>query len=375
MLERREVGPVLVAALLLASVVVADLLTGDDTVLVSLLVTPPLLVAAFARPAVTGAVGVVAAALAVALLPAPVFDTPNHLVRVAAIVAGSSLAVLIAARREQRERALVQMTVIADVAQSAVLWPVPVTVGDLSIAARYVSATSAARIGGDLYEVAETEHGVRLIVGDVRGKGLPAVRLASAVLGCFREVAHSRVDLPAVQAALEATVRRVAGPEEFVTAVLLEINAGGLSLVSCGHPAPVLVHGPDVHELPLADPGLPLGLGDGVATPTAFAFPPGSRLLLYTDGLLEGRDDSGAFFCLLEQVDALRRENADACADELLAGLRGHCGGRIADDVALLVLDRRPRIEPPSPALAPADQPMADSRGLGTTVLPGRSAS
>ena len=372
MIRHREAGPLLAAALLLVGVVVADLLTGNDTVLVSLLITPPLLVAAFARPAVTAAVGVVATALAIALLPAPVFETSNDVVRVAAILAGSSLAVLIAARREERERALLEMTVVADVAQNAVLWPVPAAVGDLTIAARYVSATAAARIGGDLYEVADTEHGVRLVIGDVRGKGLPAVRLASAVLGCFREVAHSRRDLPAVHEALEATVRRVAGPEEFVTAILLEITERGASLLPCGHPAPVLVHGPDVHELPLTDPGLPLGLGDRAATPTELAFPAGARLLLYTDGLLEGRNDSGAFFPMLAQVDALCRDGAEACADQLLDRLRGHCGGHIADDVALLVVDRNPRIEPPY--RPPAGTSRAESRASRAKVLPRRSS-
>ena len=52
-----------------------------------------------------------------------------------------------------------------------------------SVAGRYISATAAADIGGDLYEALDTPYGVRMIIGDVRGKGLDAVRLASIVLG------------------------------------------------------------------------------------------------------------------------------------------------------------------------------------------------
>ena len=190
-LQHRELAPVAAAALLLLGIVVADLVTGADTIFISLLVTGPLLAAAFTRPGVTALVGVVATGSAIALLPTSLTGSTNAIIRVAAIVAGSMLAVFVAAQREQRERDLGQMTAVADVAQNAVLWPVPPRVDGLTLAARYVSASVAARIGGDLYEVVATEHRTRLLVGDVRGKGLDAVRLASAVLGCFREVSHT----------------------------------------------------------------------------------------------------------------------------------------------------------------------------------------
>lgn len=349
-LLRTERVPLAVAALLLLAVVVADLLTGDETVFVSLLITAPLVVAAFTRPAVTAGVGVAAAVLATVLVSAERFATPNHLIRILAITSGSTLAVFIAARREQRERALVEMTVVADVAQNAVLWPVPRKVGDLTLASRYVSASAAARIGGDLYEVADTEHGVRLIMGDVRGKGLAAVRLASAVLGCFREVAHTRQDLSGVHEALEATVRRIAAPEDFVTVILVELAEDRASALACGHPAPLLIHEGKVSSVPVEDAGLPLGLGSGSTASGSFCFPPGARLLLHTDGLLEGRDTSGRFFPVAEQVDVLCSGDVDACLDGLLDRLRDHCGGHISDDVALLLVQKEAvRSQPASP--------------------------
>ena len=339
-LLRTERMPVAVAAALLLGVVIADLLTGDETVFVSLLITAPLVVAAFTRPAVTAAVGGTAATLAILLVSADRFGTTNHLIRVLAITSGSTLAVFIAARREQRERALVQMTVVADVAQNAVLWPVPRNVGDLTLASRYVSASAAARIGGDLYEVADTEYGVRLIMGDVRGKGLAAVRLASAVLGCFREVAHTRPDLAGVHEALEATVRRIAAPEDFVTVVLVELAEDTACALACGHPAPLLIHEGKVSTVPVEDAGLPLGLGSGSTATGSFSFPPGARLLLHTDGLLEGRDSAGRFFPVVEQVGTLCNDDVDACLDGLLERLRDHCGGHISDDVALLLVQK-----------------------------------
>ena len=340
MLEHRELAPVAAAALLLIGVVSADLVTGADTIFISLLVTAPLLAAAFTRPAVTALVGLAASALAVALLPTSPLESTNALIRVAAIVAGSTLAVFVAARREQREQALGEMTVVADVAQNAVLWPVPPRVGDLTLAARYVSASVAARIGGDLYEVVDTEHGTRLLVGDVRGKGLDAVRLASAVLGCFREVAHTRDDLAGVHEALEATVQRIAGPEDFVTAALVEVTPTGTRILSCGHPAPLLVVDGVASLVPVEDFTLPLGLSPVAVKANEFSFPPGARLLLHTDGLLEARNDRGEFFPALEQVDVLCDGDLDQCLDRLLERLTAHSGGHIGDDVALLLVER-----------------------------------
>lgn len=63
---------------------------------------------------------------------------------------------------------------------------------------RYLSASSGARVGGDLYEVVTTPECVRLVVGDTKGKGLPAVQSAAAVLGVFREAAHEEDSLAAI---------------------------------------------------------------------------------------------------------------------------------------------------------------------------------
>ena len=80
--------------------------------------------------------------------------------------------------------------------------------GTLAVAGRYISATAAADIGGDLYEALDTPYGVRMIIGDVRGKGLDAVRLASIVLGSYRHVAYERADLRAIVADLDRAVAR-----------------------------------------------------------------------------------------------------------------------------------------------------------------------
>ena len=97
-------------------------------------------------------------------------------------------------RARQADR-IVELSRLAAVAQAAVLRPLGPQVGPLAVAGRYISASAAADIGGDLYEALDTPYGVRMIIGDVRGKGLDAVRLASIVLGSYRHVAFERADL------------------------------------------------------------------------------------------------------------------------------------------------------------------------------------
>jgi len=124
----------------------------------------------------------------------------------------------------------------------ALLRPPGPRVGDIRLAARYVSATDSAMIGGDLYGVLDTPFGVRAIIGDVRGKGLTAVRAASVVLGAFREAAYDEPDLVGVARRLEASVVRHVPSGEFTTALLVGFHQpGSVDLLHCGHVAPLLV--------------------------------------------------------------------------------------------------------------------------------------
>ena len=156
-----------------------------------------------------------------------------------------------------------QCASIAEVAQRVQLRPVPRSAGHLRVAVSYTSAVAEARIGGDLYEVVAPPDGVRVIVGDVQGKGLEAVETAALVLGAFREAAHNEPDLQRVGARIERAVDRELQGEKFVTAVLAEVSGDrSITLLNYGHPAPVVVR-PDgtVHfATPPRNP-LPLGLG------------------------------------------------------------------------------------------------------------------
>ncbi len=133
----------------------------------------------------------------------------------------------------------------------------------------YLSAAAEAQIGGDLYEAVPTAHGVRLLIGDVRGKGLVAVETAAAMLGVFREAAHEEPDLACLARRMERSMSRhaqqVAGDaaERFVTALFAEIpdDEPVVRIVNCGHPPPLLIGHGKVTELEATDPSPPINIG------------------------------------------------------------------------------------------------------------------
>jgi sigma-B regulation protein RsbU (phosphoserine phosphatase) len=263
---------------------------------------------------------------------------------------GSSLAVLVllagfavanSVLRTAAQRRLGQARAVARVAQSALLREVPRSVAAARLASRYVSASAEARVGGDVVEVIADGPSLRWLVGDTRGKGLAAVRLASVAGTSFRDAcAEPGLSLTEVARAVDLSVTRAAGEEDFVTAVFAELDPRGwLQLVNCGHPPPLRLDADgELAELAPAAFATPLGLHPDLH-PSTFSVRTGDRLLFFTDGLLEARDRAGRFFRVDQQADALRRPDLQAAADELLDRLRAHTRRGLDDDVAVLLAE------------------------------------
>ena len=237
---------------------------------------------------------------------------------------------------------LAAITRVAEAAQYAILAPMPERLGPLELAAAYVSAARDALVGGDMYEAIRQPDRVRLLVGDVRGKGLEAVRMATVVLGHFRSAAVECADLPELARQVDERLRPHLGDEDFVTALIAEIHDDGHCLVvSCGHPPAMLAQ--DGALTPLgADDSLPLGLG-AAPQPVQVQLRPGDRLLLYTDGLLEARDSSGAFVDLDRMlVPLVAAAEPVTAVSGVLDALQEAVGGRLGDDLALVVAQYDP---------------------------------
>lgn len=255
-----------------------------------------------------------------------------------------ALALDTAATFEQQSERLAGVTLVAEAAQRAILAPPPPRVGPVVLNARYISAAVEAQVGGDLYELVARPTSVRLLVGDVRGKGLGAVRTATVVLGEFRAAAAGGSDLADVAREIDRRlVPYLPDVEDFVTGVLVDIDHDGrFSIVSCGHPPPVLVTADgEVRTIDL-DHAVPLGLGAD-PKPAHGWLRPGDRLLLYTDGLIEARSPDGSFVDPTPFLSELVGAPTDTALDELLDSLKAAAGQSLDDDLALLLACYDPR--------------------------------
>ncbi|MFC9130754.1 PP2C family protein-serine/threonine phosphatase [Streptomyces sp. NPDC057099] len=366
-LAQLAAGMPVLPVLVVTAVLLADLADGAGMIWLPLLAAGPALAATTNGPR-----GVVCVGLLAAVLGALLGVRDGVPSRELAAVLSALMAVTLASGwasvlRGRRERVLAAVRSVAETAQHALLRPVPAIVGPFQVAVRYSAAAAEARIGGDLYALIPTRHGVRLIVGDVRGKGLPAVGTAALVLGVFREAAHDEPDLLAVVERIERSLTRNLGHDDFVTAVVAGYPPGGhLEVVNCGHTPPLLVSAsgsvtpvePDLPSPPLGLRAL-AGHAPGLQE---LPFADGDQLLLYTDGVTEARDHGRTFYPLAEGLERhVSHEPArtlGALHDELLA----HVGGRLHDDAALLLI-RKPAtseagvaaaIDPGSTAQVPA---------------------
>lgn len=338
-----------IPGVLLAILVAIDLLDGADETILGVLVMVPFVAASILPPVPTAIYGGLALTSAVLLGAYDQAYGPGQLAaqteRLVILALSGGLAVAVAGLRVAREAKLSTMTSIADSVQQAILRRPPPEVGGVRLVVDYQAALAGARIGGDVYEVQPTPWGVRVLVGDVRGKGLGAVRLAGAIAASFRERAGERPCLNDLRQDLDRTVCRESDdPEEFATALLAEIDPRRqvLRLLSAGHPPPLLVRKDTVRLLETPATGIALGLGE-IGRPgatTTVGLRPGDRLLFYTDGTAEARAPDGSFFALEEfALRALSSGTLDSAVRDLATAVRDWTGSALLDDAALLAAE------------------------------------
>ena len=268
------------------------------------------------------------------------WNSAQHWVLLLDVVLVGAAAVVIAEVRVRRERRFAHVATIAEVAQRAVLPTLPDAAADVRVTARYQSAIEDAVVGGDLYDVSLVGCRTRFLVGDVRGKGIAAVEQAARVIRAFRQGAAVQTSLPDVARHMDAYLTPFMGDEDFATALLVDVShRGRVTLLSCGHPPPMLIRPDGTAELLSVPPRLPLGLG-GDGEPVTVAWGTGDRLLLYTDGLSEARDQQGWFLPLLGLAPTLTASQPDVALDGVLELVRRHVeGGQLGDDLAMVLLE------------------------------------
>ncbi|MFE9835338.1 PP2C family protein-serine/threonine phosphatase [Streptomyces sp. NPDC005551] len=340
-----------------------DILAPPDVHLGPFLVAAPAITASFAGPRMTALVGALAvlAQGTVGVIRTSLTDL-NHTLQIVALALISVLVTFLAHVRERHEKQLIQLRWVAQAAQEVVLRPLPRRIGPLRLASVYLAAEAEAQIGGDLYATARTTHGTRVLIGDVRGKGLEAIGDAARLLGAFRAAAHRQPELPALVAFLEDAVSSdldtpgdweddMEELEAFTTAVVLDIpdHATNVSVINCGHPPPLLWARGDVHELGVRRPAPPLGLTGHVENPFSvqeFTVADGDIILLYTDGVTEARDGKGDFYPLADRLAAWSGQGPEDLLRYLCDDLLTYAGRTLGDDAALVAIERVAASEP-----------------------------
>jgi serine phosphatase RsbU (regulator of sigma subunit) len=249
-------------------------------------------------------------------------------------------------------------------------FPTSTHVGRLYVESRHLPATQGG--GGDIHDVMATPFGVRLLVGDVMGTGLPANRTGRSVLNAWRELACTEPSLAGIAVRLHALIARSEHPERFVTALLVNfpVAEGRAEVVCCGHPPPILLRG---GSAAFAEPPLGLlDLADGWCRASMIPAGDGDQLLLYTDGVSEARDAAGRFFPLAQVMAeaASAGGRGRRLLDALVARLDDHVGDRGCDDILLLLVTMRLSARRPARAAARCYRRAGGRRGRGHETIP-----
>jgi hypothetical protein len=230
-------------------------------------------------------------------------------------------------------------------------------VGPVAVISRYLPAEEEQLLAGDFYGVVRSPDGrVQLMVGDVSGHGPEAAAVATHLRAAWRALAVAGMHHDAMLDVLNDAMlseQRASGGTRFATVCLASVtdDASSATLSLAGHPTPILATGAGASELDVHR-GPPIGVVESYAWRSTEVPLPGGpwTLLLYTDGLIEGRSaPEGPRPFGGERLCRLVAQNSpplvEPQVDTLLARVREANGAPMTDDIVVLAV---------SPAAAPA---------------------
>jgi hypothetical protein len=236
------------------------------------------------------------------------------------------------ARLYERERSA------AEQLQHALLPRQLPTRADVELAARYLAGVQGVSVGGDWYDCLECDERLALVVGDVMGMGLEAAALMGRLRTATRVLASLDPSPVAVLQGLDEVIAGLDDGEVFATVVyvLLDLEAGTAEIARAGHVPPLLLTDAGAAFVS-AGGSLPLGGPVGPRVSATVPVPPGSTVLLYSDGLVEWHPDGVA--AGLEELRVGFESSAARCPrpDDIAAAVLAHAPEPRPDDIAVLV--------------------------------------
>ena len=205
-------------------------------------------------------------------------------------------------------------------------------------------------VGGDVFDYAVNAHTTHLALFDAVGHGISASMLSTLATNAYRSARRCGLDLVDTYRSIDKWIR-AQYPDTFLTAILAELDCstGTYRRVCAGHPKELLLrNGRLVKSLP-GPTALPLGMGDLAdewPTVTEESLEPDDSLLLYTDGVIEARNETGEFFGVERLASFMTRALADQhppaeTMRRLIRAILDHQHEQLQDDATALCLHWR----------------------------------
>ncbi|WP_413100803.1 PP2C family protein-serine/threonine phosphatase [Streptomyces sp. Inha503] len=211
----------------------------------------------------------------------------------------------------------------------------------------------AYELGGDAFDHSFTEDVLHATILDAMGHDLASGLTTSVAMAGSRNARRTGADLAALVTTVDEALAKWL-PDQFCTGVFLQLHmpSGALRWSNCGHPTPLVIRHQRLLDKELERPaepplGLPARLSDAPRQIHETTLDPGDRVLLYTDGVVESRDEGGEQFGLERFADHIIRstaagQNAPEVLRLLIHAILDHRHSELSDDATILMIEWHP---------------------------------
>ena len=201
----------------------------------------------------------------------------------------------------------------------------------------------ASGVGGDCFDTLAFGSALGISIADIAGKGLPAALLMSNLQAAVRAFAHESAVPSSICSSVNRLLCRNMASGRFATFCYARVEPDSRRIVysNAGHNPPLLIH-QNGTVVELSEGGMVLGVfPDSAYTQAALRMASGDRLVFYTDGITEARNEEGDEYGedrLTNAVLGVRTLSPEAMKDALLLDVNTFTGGRFEDDATLIVV-------------------------------------
>lgn len=229
---------------------------------------------------------------------------------------------------------------IAETLQEALL-ALPEEIHGIDFDHLYRSATAAARVGGDFYDLFELEHDkVCIIVGDVSGKGIEATSVASLVKNTIKAYAYQETSPASILSKTNEVAIKISAPSVFVTVFMgvLNIKTGEIIYTSAGHPEPIIKSNYlEARLLKTRSPAIGV-FSDQIFTDEKEILKKEECLIIYTDGITEARRNHDFFGeeRLIKVINEFGIMTTKKTTEKIFEEVMSFSKGKLIDDAIIL---------------------------------------